>query len=59
MDVIDELIANNAAFAAGLPAQHLDVRRRGRTSRCRARSPAANAALLAISSSMTSMRPTL
>ena len=30
MDVIDELIANNAAFAAGLPAQHLDVRPRRR-----------------------------
>ena len=26
MDVIDELIANNAAFAASLPVQHLDVR---------------------------------
>jgi len=24
--VIDELVANNKAFAAGLPAQHLDVR---------------------------------
>ncbi|MGD0980083.1 MAG: carbonic anhydrase [Solirubrobacteraceae bacterium] len=26
MDVIDELIANNAGFAASLPARHLDVR---------------------------------
>ncbi len=26
MDVIDELVANNEAFAASLPAQHLDVR---------------------------------
>jgi carbonic anhydrase len=26
MDVIDELVANNQAFAASLPAQHLDVR---------------------------------
>ena len=25
MDVIDELIANNTAFAAGLPAQHLPI----------------------------------
>ena len=28
MDVIDELVANNRAFAASLPAQHLDVRPR-------------------------------
>ncbi len=26
MDVIDELVANNEAFAASLPARHLDVR---------------------------------
>jgi len=26
VDVIDELLANNEAFAAALPAQHLDVR---------------------------------
>ena len=26
MDVIDELLANNRAFAASLPVQHLDVR---------------------------------
>lgn len=26
MDVIDELLANNAAFAANLPTKHLDVR---------------------------------
>ncbi len=26
MDVIDELLANNEAFAASLPVQHLDVR---------------------------------
>lgn len=26
MDVIDELLANNTAFAASLPVQHLDVR---------------------------------
>ena len=26
MDVIDELVANNRAFAASLPARHLDVR---------------------------------
>jgi carbonic anhydrase len=26
MEVIDELLANNAAFAANLPAKHLDVR---------------------------------
>jgi carbonic anhydrase len=26
VDVIDELVANNRAFAASLPAQHLDVR---------------------------------
>jgi carbonic anhydrase len=26
MDVIDELVANNVAFADGLPTQHLDVR---------------------------------
>jgi carbonic anhydrase len=26
MDVIDELVANNAAFADGLPTQHLDVK---------------------------------
>ncbi len=26
MDVIDELVANNRAFAAGLPQNHLDVR---------------------------------
>jgi carbonic anhydrase len=30
MDVIDELVANNEAFAASLPAQHLDVRPRRR-----------------------------
>jgi carbonic anhydrase len=30
VDVIDELIANNRAFAASLPAQHLDVRPRRR-----------------------------
>ena len=28
MDVIDELVANNRAFAASLPAQHLDLRPR-------------------------------
>ena len=28
MDVIDDLVANNRAFAASLPAQHLDVRPR-------------------------------
>lgn len=28
MDVIDELVANNQAFADSLPAQHLDVRPR-------------------------------
>jgi carbonic anhydrase len=28
VDVIDELVANNAAFAAGLPARHLDLRPR-------------------------------
>jgi carbonic anhydrase len=28
MDVIDELLQNNGAFAEGLPAQHLDVRPR-------------------------------
>jgi len=28
VDVIDELVANNRAFAASLPAQHLDVRPR-------------------------------
>jgi carbonic anhydrase len=26
VDVVDELLANNGAFAAGLPEQHLDVR---------------------------------
>src|SRR6185312_17209591 len=26
MDVIDELLANNAAYAANLPTKHLDVR---------------------------------
>ncbi len=30
MDVIDALVANNRAFAAALPAQHLDVRPRRR-----------------------------
>ena len=30
MEVIDQLVANNEAFAAGLPAQHLDVRPRRR-----------------------------
>ena len=30
MDVIDELLANNRAFAASLPALHLDVRPRRR-----------------------------
>jgi carbonic anhydrase len=30
MDVIDDLVANNEAFAALLPAQHLDVRPRRR-----------------------------
>ncbi|MDP1849237.1 MAG: carbonic anhydrase [Solirubrobacteraceae bacterium] len=30
MDVIDELLANNEAFAASLPVQHLDVRPRRR-----------------------------
>ena len=30
MNVIDELVANNDAFAAGLPAQHLAVRPRRR-----------------------------
>jgi len=30
MDVIEELVANNEAFAASLPAQHLDVRPRRR-----------------------------
>ena len=30
MDVIDELLQNNSAFADGLPAQHLDVRPRRR-----------------------------
>jgi carbonic anhydrase len=30
VDVIDELLANNAAFAASLPVQHLDVRPRRR-----------------------------
>ena len=30
MDVIDELLANNDAFAASLPPQHLDVRPRRR-----------------------------
>ena len=30
MDVIDALVANNQAFAASLPAQHLDVRPRRR-----------------------------
>ena len=30
MDVIDELLANNTAFAASLPVQHLDVRPRRR-----------------------------
>ncbi len=30
MDVIDELVLNNAAFAASQPAQHLDVRPRRR-----------------------------
>jgi carbonic anhydrase len=30
MDVIDELLQNNGAFAEGLPAQHLDVRPRRR-----------------------------
>ncbi|MEA2156324.1 MAG: carbonic anhydrase [Solirubrobacteraceae bacterium] len=30
MNVVDQLVANNAAFAAGLPAQHLDVRPRRR-----------------------------
>ncbi len=30
MDVIDALVANNRAFAASLPAQHLDVRPRRR-----------------------------
>jgi carbonic anhydrase len=30
MDVIDALVANNEAFAASLPAQHLDVRPRRR-----------------------------
>jgi carbonic anhydrase len=30
VNVIDELVANNEAFAAGLPAQHLDVRPRRR-----------------------------
>jgi carbonic anhydrase len=30
MDVIDELVANNRAFAASLPARHLDVRPRRR-----------------------------
>ena len=30
MDVIDELVANNRAFAASLPPQHLDVRPRRR-----------------------------
>jgi carbonic anhydrase len=28
VDVIDELVANNAALAAGLPARHLDLRPR-------------------------------
>ena len=30
VNVIDDLVANNVAFAAGLPAQHLDVRPRRR-----------------------------
>ncbi len=30
IDVIDELVANNAAFAASLPVRHLDVRPRRR-----------------------------
>ena len=30
MDVIDQLVANNRAFAASLPEQHLDVRPRRR-----------------------------
>ena len=30
MDVIDELLANNEAFAASIPVQHLDVRPRRR-----------------------------
>ena len=30
MDVIDELLANNKAFAASIPVQHLDVRPRRR-----------------------------
>jgi carbonic anhydrase len=30
VDVIDELLANNQAFAASLPSQHLDVRPRRR-----------------------------
>ncbi|MDX6720255.1 MAG: carbonic anhydrase [Solirubrobacteraceae bacterium] len=30
MNVIDDLVANNEAFAASLPAQHLDVRPRRR-----------------------------
>jgi len=30
VDVIDELLANNTAFAASLPVQHLDVRPRRR-----------------------------
>jgi carbonic anhydrase len=30
VDVIDDLVANNEAFAASLPAQHLDVRPRRR-----------------------------
>jgi carbonic anhydrase len=30
MDVIDELVANNEAFAASLPVRHLDVRPRRR-----------------------------
>jgi carbonic anhydrase len=30
VDVIDELLANNRAFAGGLPARHLDVRPSGR-----------------------------
>ncbi|MDQ3721660.1 MAG: carbonic anhydrase [Actinomycetota bacterium] len=30
MDVIDDLLANNEAFAASLPVQHLDVRPRRR-----------------------------
>nr|MBA3329081.1 carbonic anhydrase [Solirubrobacterales bacterium] len=30
MDVIDELVANNRAFAASVPTQHLNLRPRRR-----------------------------